>query len=63
MKGNGVKLVNLLTAGALVTSLVSPQVMADITKNSTLSSAQKKDIEKIVHDYLVNNPEVLLEAS
>ena len=28
-----------------------------------MTDAQKKAIEKVVHDYLVNNPEVLIEAS
>ena len=60
------KFTNLLAAGALATSLVSPAVMAaDATTTTTppMSDAQKKDIEKVVHDYLVSNPEVLLEAS
>ena len=53
------KFTSILTAGALVTAMVSPMVMAD----STTSPEQKKEIEQIVHDYLVSNPEVLLEAS
>lgn len=63
-KGNCVKFTNLLTVGALAASLVSPAVMADDNAAvSSMSDAQKKDIEKVVHDYLVANPEVLLEAS
>lgn len=55
------KFTTLLTAGTLVTAMVSPLAMAAAT--DTMSDTQKKEIEKIVHDYLVNNPEVLLEAS
>lgn len=59
------KFTNLLAAGALATSLVSPVVMAAdaIPTTPGMSDAQKKDIEKVIHDYLVSNPEVLLEAS
>lgn len=53
-------LTRLLTATALVASMTSSVVMAD---NSTLSEAQKTEMQKVIHDYLVNNPEVLLEAS
>ena len=59
IKGNVVKLTNLLSAGALAVAMASPAVMAA----NTVSPDQQKDIEKIVHDYLVNNPEVLVEAS
>ena len=53
------KLASLLTAGALATVMSSPVVMAA----SSVTPEQQKDIEKVVHDYLVNNPEVLVEAS
>lgn len=58
------KLKYLLTVGALATSLVS-NAMADApaAPATAVSDAQKKEIEKIVHDYLVSNPQVLLEAS
>ena len=52
----------MLAMGALATSLVSQAVIADDAASS-MSDAQKKEIEKVVHDYLVSNPEVLLEAS
>ena len=39
---------------------ISPIVNA---KPSQFSSGQVKQIQQIVHDYLVNNPEVLVEAS
>lgn len=57
------KFTNLLTVGALTASLISPALMADDNTASSLSGPQKKEIEKVVHDYLVANPEVLLEAS
>ncbi|HRD70134.1 MAG TPA: DsbA family protein [Legionella sp.] len=59
------KFTNLLTAGALATSLVSPALMAaDVNTTTTpMPDAQKKEIEKVIHDYLISNPEVLLEAS
>ena len=53
------KITSLLTAGALAVAMASPVVMAA----NTISAEQKKDVEKIVHDYLVNNPDVLVEAS
>jgi protein-disulfide isomerase len=59
-----VKFTNLLTAGALATSLLSPAInAADATAPAALTDAQKKEFEKVIHDYLVSNPEVLLEAS
>ncbi|MBA3537730.1 MAG: DsbA family protein [Tatlockia sp.] len=59
------KFTSLLTAGALMTAMVSPVALAAAadTNTSNLSDTQTKQIEKLVHDYLVNNPEVLLEAS
>lgn len=56
------KFTNFLTAGALATTLISPTVMA-ADAPASMSDSQKKDIEKVVHDYLISNPEVLLEAS
>lgn len=61
IKGNHVKLKSLMTAGALLTAVASPVGMA--ADNNTMSADQKKAIETVIHDYLVNNPEVLLEAS
>lgn len=52
------KLGNLLVASALASVMASPAVIAD-----TFSPDQTKQIELIVHNYLVSNPEVLLEAS
>lgn len=42
----------LITAGAL-----------QAAPESTMPAPQKKQVEQVVHDYLVNHPEVLLEAS
>lgn len=39
--------------------MASPAVMAA----TTMTAEQKKDYEQVIHDYLVQNPEVLLEAS
>lgn len=43
-------------------SAIAAAVNAD-ADTSTMPEAQQKQIQKIVHDYLVANPEVLLEAS
>lgn len=53
------KLIKLLTATALASTMVSPMAIAA----NDFSPEQKKQVEQIVHDYLVNSPEVLLEAS
>lgn len=53
------KLSSLLIVSALASVIASPAVMAD----DTVSPAQKKQFEQIIHDYLVNSPEVLMEAS
>jgi protein-disulfide isomerase len=60
-----VKLTSLLTTGALSVAMVSPVAFAAAADANTnaVSDAQKMQVEKIVHDYLVNNPEILLEAS
>lgn len=53
------KLTSLLTVATLAAAMASPVVMAD----ETMSPEQQKQVEKVIHDYLVNNPEVLIEAS
>lgn len=45
-----------LVAGSTL-SLAAPQ-----EKTQSFSNTQKRDIEKIVHDYLVKNPEILIEV-
>ncbi|MGC1182692.1 DsbA family protein [Legionella sp.] len=57
------KFTNLLTIGALTASLVSPVLSADDNTAASLSDAQKKEVQQVIHNYLVTNPEVLLEAS
>lgn len=56
------KLIKTLTAQtALVAGML---VCGSVTAaDNTLPVAQKKQMEQVVHDYLVNHPEVLLEAS
>lgn len=54
------KVINRLAASALLISMGTTTVMAG---DSNITPAQKADIEKIVHDYLLSNPEVLIEAS
>ena len=53
------KISNALTVGVLATMIVSPVALAA----DDMSPEQQKQVEKIVHDYLVSNPEVLVEAS
>lgn len=53
------KLTGVLTATALAVVMMSPVAMAA----EQLLAAQKKEVQQIVHDYLVSNPEVLIEAS
>jgi protein-disulfide isomerase len=59
IKGKGVKITSLLTVGALATMMASPVALAA----DSMSPEQQKQVEKIVHDYLISNPEVLIEAS
>lgn len=54
-----VKLKSFITAAALMGAMIAPQAMAADAVDAT----QKKEIEKIIHDYIVSNPEVLVEAS
>ncbi len=59
-KGIGVKLASLFTTGTLVTLIGLPMLAA---AESGLTVGQKKEVEHVIHDYLVGNPEVLIEAS
>jgi protein-disulfide isomerase len=55
-----VKLTSLLTVGALVASMNATMVKAD---TKSISPEQRKQFEQVIHDYLVQNPDVLVEAS
>lgn len=54
-----------LTAGILMGAVASTMVFADNVpvKATVANNMQVKEIEKVVHDYLLSHPEVLLEAS
>lgn len=58
------KFTSFLTVGALMSTMISSGAMAAADNTiSTLPDDQKKQIEQVIHDYLISNPEVLLEAS
>ncbi|WP_133130302.1 DsbA family protein [Legionella yabuuchiae] len=52
------KLKSLMTIGLLASVATGPVLAAD-----ALTPAQKKEVEQIIHEYLVKNPEVLVEVS
>ncbi|MDP3705353.1 MAG: DsbA family protein [Legionellaceae bacterium] len=54
------KLTSLLTAGALIAAMGTQVAKAETTD---MTADQKKAMEQVVHDYLLKNPEVLVEAS
>jgi protein-disulfide isomerase len=54
----------LLTASVLMAVIGSSMaIAAPIAPETNMTDEQKKQIEKVVHDYLINNPEILLEMS
>lgn len=53
------KINKILPMGILAATLSASIAHAD----ASITPVQKKEIEKIVHDYLVTNPDVLIEAS
>jgi len=55
-----VRAVKRVTASVLAMAMVSPVLFA---ADAPMSDQQKKQMEQVVHDYLVKNPEVLIEAS
>lgn len=58
------KLKSFVIASALMAFSVSSALMAaDNSATNSFTDAQKQDIQKVVHDYLVSNPDVLIEAS
>ena len=44
-------------------TLCTSLVLASVLSAPAFAEYSKSDIEKIVHDYIVNNPDVLIEAS
>lgn len=56
------KFSTLITAMTLTATMVSPVAMA-ADSSSAMTDDQKKEIQQVVHDYLVSNPEVLMEVS
>lgn len=61
LKESFVKLTSFLTTSALLANIILVQ-NAKAT-DAPVTETQKKEIQTIIHDYLVNNPEVLIEAS
>lgn len=53
--------VNMIIGSILL--MISAAVYADDTTNRDFTAEQKNQIERIVHDYLIKNPQVLVEAS
>lgn len=53
------KLKSIFAAGLLAGAAVAPAAFAA----DSFSADQKKEMEQIIHNYLVTNPEVLIEAS
>jgi protein-disulfide isomerase len=43
--------------------LISAQLVALENRKNAFSKVQKNEIQSIIHDYLVTNPEILIEAS
>jgi protein-disulfide isomerase len=58
-------IVSLAIAGTFCLSTAAFAITQNTRSNGTsvLGPAQVKQIQQVVHDYLVNNPEVLVEAS
>jgi protein-disulfide isomerase len=62
-KGNGMKFRTLFTASILMAVIASSPMAIPIAPEPNVTEEQKKQIEKVVHDYLINHPEILLEVS
>lgn len=60
MKKISAMVIALTTSMALLTSALG---YASDKSAGPFSPSQQQEIQKIVHDYLVNNPEILIEAS
>ena len=57
------KNIGLLTASALAVVTLSVQAYAAALPQDKMPLPQQKQTEQVIHDYLVNHPEVLVEAS
>ncbi len=53
----------LFTSSVIAGLLTTPMAMAAETGANALSAAQVEQVKTVVHDYLVTNPQVLVEAS
>lgn len=58
-----VQLICILLFSMLFTTLVGAQSAQTASQEGTISPAQKVQFEKIIREYLLNNPEILVEAS
>lgn len=57
------KRIGVLTASALAVVTLSSQAYAADLSQDKMPLPQQKQTEQVIHDYLVNHPEVLVEAS
>ena len=57
IKEKSVKKTNLVAVALMAMTTVSPVLFA---AEQAMSAEQKKQVEQVVHDYLVQNPEVLV---
>jgi len=59
-----VKVIRMISIAVIsVAMLVSGAVFAAPAQSANFNQGQKKQIEKIVHEYLIKNPEILVEVS
>lgn len=56
------KLKGILAAITMASMLTATSLWAEETSTSTMSPANQKQVEKIVHNYLIKNPDVIFEA-
>ena len=54
---------NLIQKGWIAVAMMPGLVFASATQAAPQANANQKQIEAIVHDYLLNNPEILIEVS
>lgn len=59
---NKSNMLNILKAGAIMTTLASSAIAANVGSTTGFTPEQTIAIEHIVHDYLLNKPEILREA-